>query len=225
MTYWQSNQIKDIIYELPKDDFFDLININKDVLQNALELEANLTLRSKEVFSLQELLKIINAFRKGIYDIIIGINLLREGLDIPEASSIVIFDGDKPGIFRSYEALIQIFGRVARNKNGHVIIFADQETDSMKKAIIETKRRRNIQITFNKKHNIKPKSIVKPINEEILNKFDARVIDAMFYKKAKISSKSITFLKKKMKEFADREEYEQAAYMRDLIIEIERKIK
>lgn len=172
-----------------------------------------------------ERVKIINAFRKGIYDIIIGINLLREGLDIPEASSIVIFDGDKPGIFRSYEALIQIFGRVARNKNGHVIIFADQETDSMKKAILETKRRRNIQITFNKKHNIKPKSIVKPINEEILNKFDAKIIDAMFYKKAKISSKSITFLKKKMKEFADREEYEQAAYMRDLIIEIERKIK
>lgn len=172
-----------------------------------------------------ERVKIINAFRKGIYDIIIGINLLREGLDIPEASSIVIFDGDKPGIFRSYEALIQIFGRVARNKNGHVIIFADQETVSMKKAILETKRRRNIQIAFNKKHNIKPKSIIKPINEEILNKFDAKIIDAMFYKKAKLSSKSITFLKKKMKEFADREEYEQAAYMRDLIIEIERKIK
>ena len=172
-----------------------------------------------------ERIKIINAFRKGIYDIIIGINLLREGLDIPEASSIVIFDGDKPGIFRSYEALIQIFGRVARNKNGHVIIFADQETVSMKKAILETKRRRNIQIAFNKKYNIKPKSIVKPINEEILDKFDAKIIDAMFYKKAKFSSKSITFLKKKMKEFADREEYEQAAYMRDLIIEIERKIK
>lgn len=172
-----------------------------------------------------ERVKIINAFRKGIYDIIIGINLLREGLDIPEVSSIVIFDGDKPGIFRSYEALIQIFGRVARNKNGHVIIFADQETVSMKKAILETKRRRNIQIAFNKKHNIKPKSIIKPINEEILNKFDAKIIDAMFYKKAKLSSKSITFLKKKMKEFADREEYEQAAYMRDLIIEIERKIK
>ena len=172
-----------------------------------------------------ERVKIINAFRKGIYDVIIGINLLREGLDIPEASSIVIFDGDKPGIFRSYEALIQIFGRVARNKNGHVIIFADQETISMKKAILETKRRRNIQITFNKKHNIKPKSIVKPINDEILDKFDAKIIDTMFYKKAKLSTKSITFLKKKMKEFADREEYEQAAYMRDLIIEIERKIK
>ncbi len=172
-----------------------------------------------------ERVKIINAFRKGIYDIIIGINLLREGLDIPEASSIVIFDGDKPGIFRSYEALIQIFGRVARNKNGHVIIFADQETIPMKKAILETKRRRNIQMEFNRKHNIKPKSIIKPINEEILDKFDAKVIDAMFYKKAKISLKSITFLKKKMKEFADKEQYEQAAYIRDLIVEIEQKVK
>lgn len=172
-----------------------------------------------------ERVKIINAFRKGIYDIIIGINLLREGLDIPEASSIVIFDGDKPGIFRSYEALIQIFGRVARNKNGHVIIFADYETIPMKKAILETQRRRNIQIEFNKKYNIKPQSISKPINEEILDKFDAKVIDAMFYKKAKVSSKSITFLKKKMKEFADKEQYEQAAYIRDLIIEIEQKIK
>jgi excinuclease ABC subunit B len=173
--------------------------------------------------------KVINALRKGIYDVIVGINLLREGLDVPEVSCVVIFDADKPGIFRSSDALIQMFGRTARNKNAHVLLFADSVNEALLEAINETNRRRKLQIEFNKKHHITPHSIIKPIRNDLNGSAEARVLDAIFYKKTKSSEKSasraIKILKKKMLDAAKNQEYEQAAHLRDLIIELEGKLK
>ena len=172
--------------------------------------------------------QVINALRKGTFDAIVGINLLREGLDVPEVSSVVIFDADKPGIFRSYDALIQTFGRTARNKHAHVIMFADYSSEAMLKAISETKRRRKIQETFNKKHHIVPQTIKKAIYDELDNKADAKAMEAIFYKKTKSNNKSqtraIAILKKRMQEAAKKQEYEQAAYYRDLLFELESKL-
>ncbi|MCQ2747837.1 MAG: UvrB/UvrC motif-containing protein [Mycoplasmoidaceae bacterium] len=173
--------------------------------------------------------KVINALRKGTYDVLIGINLLKEGLDVPEVSCAVIFDADKPGLFRSADALIQTFGRTARNKNAHVLLFADNVNDALLEAINETNRRRKIQLEFNKKHHIIPKTIVKPIRENLHGKSDMKTLEAIFNKNAKVSEKSgsraIKTLKKKMNEAAKSQEYELAAHYRDLIIELESKLK
>lgn len=173
--------------------------------------------------------QVINALRRGVYDVIVGINLLREGLDVPEVSSAVIFDANKPGIFRSRDALIQTFGRTARNKNAHVILFADSVNDALLEAINETNRRRKIQLEFNKKHNITPKTIVKPIRNDLHGKADAKALEAIFNKNAKVSEKSgsraIKTLKKKMQEAAKNQEYEVAAHYRDMIIDLESKLK
>ena len=173
--------------------------------------------------------KVINALRRGIYDVVVGINLLREGLDVPEVSCAVIFDADKPGIFRSRDALIQTFGRTARNKNAHVLLFADNVNDALLEAINETNRRRKIQLEFNKKHHIKPQTIIKPIREDLHGKSDAKTLEAIFNKNSKVTEKSgsraIKILKKKMEEAAKNQEYEQAAHLRDMIIDLESKIK
>ncbi len=114
-----------------------------------------------------ERIEIIRELRKGTYDVLVGINLLREGLDIPEVSLVAILDADKEGFLRSERSLIQTIGRAARNSNGHVILYADKMTDSMKKAIDETKRRRTIQEEYNEKHGITPKTIQKKIPDLI----------------------------------------------------------
>ena len=114
--------------------------------------------------------EIIRDLRKGKYDVLIGINLLREGLDIPEVSLITILDADKEGFLRSERSLIQIIGRAARNAHGQVIMYADKITDSMQKALDETARRREIQIAYNEKHGITPKTIIKPIHEVVRSK-------------------------------------------------------
>ena len=114
-----------------------------------------------------ERIEIIRELRKGTHDVLIGINLLREGLDIPEVSLVAILDADKEGFLRSERSLIQTIGRAARNSNGHVIMYANNMTDSMKKAIDETKRRRIIQQAYNEEHGITPKTIIKKIPEII----------------------------------------------------------
>jgi len=102
----------------------------------------------------------------GSFDVLVGINLLREGIDLPEVGYVAILDADKEGLLRNTRSLIQIIGRAARNIDAHVTLYADEETDSIKAAIRETNRRRKIQIEHNKTHNIKPKTIVKPIPEQ-----------------------------------------------------------
>jgi excinuclease ABC subunit B len=112
-----------------------------------------------------ERIKILTEFRKGTFDVLVGVNLLREGLDLPEVALIGILDADKAGFLRSETALIQTIGRAARNSEGKVILYADIETEAMKKALDETTRRRNIQLAHNKKHGITPKTIMKKIKD------------------------------------------------------------
>lgn len=172
--------------------------------------------------------KIVNDLRRGKYDVLVGINLLREGLDVPEVSLVAIIDADKPGFFRNEKALLQTFGRAARNANGRVILYADTITEAMKTAIDETNRRRKIQEEFNKKNHITPKTIVKPIFEDLKSKDDQKAVEAIFRARNKPNvektTKAINVLKKEMLEAAKNQEYERAAYLRDLMIDLQEQI-
>ena len=169
--------------------------------------------------------KIINDLRKGIYDVVVGINLLREGLDVPEVSLIAIFDADKPGLFRNERSLIQMIGRAARNVNGRVIMYADKITKDMNNAIKETERRRNIQLAYNKEHNITPKTIIKPIIEITTEEENTTLKKALETSKTGIKAKDklLNKLKKEMLNAAKNQEYERAASIRDIMIEIQSK--
>lgn len=173
--------------------------------------------------------KIINDLRRGKYDAIVGINLLREGLDVPEVSLVAIFDADKPGFFRNDKALLQTFGRAARNANGRVILYADTMSDAMKIAIDETNRRRKIQEKFNKDNHIVPKTIIKPIFEDLKSKEDSKAVEAVFNSRNKPNTekttKAINILKKEMLEAAKNQEYERAAYLRDLMLDLQGQLK
>ncbi len=170
-----------------------------------------------------ERMRIIREVRKGKYDCLVGINLLREGLDIPEVSLIAILDADKQGFLRSSRSLIQTIGRAARNANGHVIMYADTITDSMRYAIDETARRRSIQEAYNKEHNIVPKTIVKEIRDLISNvdeegnKKDKKNISKMSKKERELS---IERLEQEMKDAAKHLDFERAMELRDLIFEL-----
>lgn len=165
---------------------------------------------------------IIYQLRKGKYDVLIGINLLREGLDIPEASLMVILDADKEGFLRSSSSLIQVIGRVARNEHGRVIMYADNLTDSMKKAIYETNRRREIQNEYNLENGIIPRTIVKPITPPIHNSDDeiSNMIEISKHGSKKEIEAKIKELQKQMKQAANDFDFERAAELRDIIIEM-----
>lgn len=173
-------------------------------------------------------LEVIRKLRKGIYDVIVGINLLREGLDIPEVSLICILDADKEGFLRSARSLIQTVGRAARNANGKVIMYADTMTDSMKEAIDETARRRKIQEEYNKEHNIIPTTIKKEIGEvvgndklESLENINAAITLDNYQKLSKIEQKNILEkLEKQMREAAKALQFEEAMTLRDIIFEL-----
>lgn len=173
-------------------------------------------------------LEVIRKLRKGIYDVIVGINLLREGLDIPEVSLICILDADKEGFLRSARSLIQTVGRAARNANGKVIMYADTMTDSMKEAIDETARRRKIQEKYNKEHNIIPTTIKKEIGEvvgndklESLENVNAAITLDNYQKLSKIEQKNIMEkLEKQMREAAKALQFEEAMTLRDIIFEL-----
>lgn len=172
-----------------------------------------------------ERMKIIRDLRLGNFDVLVGINLLREGLDIPEVALVAILDADKEGFLRSETSLIQTMGRAARNTESRVIMYADRITDSMKSAIDETKRRREIQTEFNKDHGITPKSIVKPVFDVIeattsagdRDKVSLDNIDNM--KKGEIKE-MISRLENEMKQAARDLQFERAAELRDIILEI-----
>ena len=168
--------------------------------------------------------QIIYELRKGKYDVLVGINLLREGLDIPEVSKILILDADKEGFLRSSRSLIQIIGRAARNANGKVIMYADTITDSMRKAIDETSRRRKIQEEYNLKNGIVPKTIIKAIKEPIHVSEDVEGLDKFVSKGSKLTKKAseqlLRQLEKQMKEAARDLDFEKAAELRDTILEL-----
>lgn len=172
--------------------------------------------------------EILRKLRKGIYDVVIGINLLREGIDLPEVSLIMVLDADKESFFRSRTSLIQIVGRAARNINGRVIFYADTISKSMQETIDDNKAKRAIQIAYNKKHNIVPKNIIKDIADPIQGHDLKDSIDYVLkQRKAKNKKvlkeieKIIESLRKEMLEAAEQMDFERAATLRDLILEIE----
>ncbi len=171
-----------------------------------------------------ERMEIVRDLRLGKFDVLIGINLLREGLDIPEVSLVAILDADKEGFLRSGTSLIQTIGRAARNQNGRVVMYADEVTGSMRTAIDETNRRRKIQSAFNEKHGIIPKTIEKGIHDTIsLGKSEEEAASPLQPKKKltkKEREKTIERLKTEMRDAARRLEFERAAYLRDKIREL-----
>lgn len=170
-------------------------------------------------------MEIIRDLRIGKYDCIVGINLLREGLDLPEVSLIAILDADKEGFLRSETSLIQTIGRAARNINGRVIMYADTITKSMKKAIDETNRRRKIQDEYNKEHKIVPKSIVKGVRDIIEATIVAEENTSYEDDLTNEELEAMIFeLEKSMIKAAEELEFEKAAQIRDKMIELKKKI-
>ncbi|MGE7752361.1 excinuclease ABC subunit UvrB [Lysinibacillus fusiformis] len=174
-----------------------------------------------------ERIEIIRELRKGTYDVLIGINLLREGLDIPEVSLVAILDADKEGFLRSERSLIQTIGRAARNANGHVIMYADHVTDSMKKVLDETKRRRELQMAYNEEHGITPQTISKKIPEviratQVAEEEESYVTKATKGKKLTKAERDqlLASLEIEMKEAAKALDFERAAELRDTIFEL-----
>lgn len=168
--------------------------------------------------------EIIQDLRKGKYDVLVGINLLREGLDIPEVSLITILDADKEGFLRSKRSLVQIIGRAARNAEGKVIMYGDSITESMQYAIDETARRRSIQMAYNEAHGIVPKTIIKPIREVVHSKETKQMTAKYLKKKQKLSKKDtatlIADLEKEMRQAAADLDFERAAELRDMVFEL-----
>lgn len=168
-----------------------------------------------------ERMELIRDLRLGVYDVLVGINLLREGLDLPEVSLVAILDADKEGFLRSETSLIQTIGRAARNENGMVIMYADSETPSMHRAITETKRRRKLQQEFNEKHGITPKTVKKSIKDIIEISTESKVPTKKLTKTQKEAE--IARLTRQMKEAAKLLEFELAAELRDQIKQLEGK--
>lgn len=166
-------------------------------------------------------LDILRDLRLGKFDVLVGINLLREGLDLPEVSLVAILDADKEGFLRSERSLIQTIGRASRNNNGIVIMYADELTDSMEKAIKETNRRREIQLNYNNEHGIVPKTIIKDIRDSIKVKFDDKEEENIEVKKDETVEEAVTRLTKEMFYYAKRYEFEKAAMIRDLIKDLQ----
>ena len=181
------------------------------------ELDIKVAYLHAEVKTLQRL-KIIHDLRAGKYDVVVGINLLREGIDIPEVSLIAILDADKEGFLRSNRSLIQTIGRCARNAKGHVIMYGDKITDSMRQAMEETARRRKIQESYNKEHGITPKTIEKEIREVISN------VDEKAPSKKRMTKKEIALtiekVEQEMREAAKNLDFERAMELRDILFEM-----
>jgi excinuclease ABC subunit B len=173
-----------------------------------------------------ERMQILRDLRLGEFDVLVGINLLREGLDLPEVSLVAILDADKEGFLRAERSLIQTIGRAARNANGEVIMYADTITDSMRKAIDETERRRRIQQAFNEKHGIVPQTVRKAVRE-VIEATKVAEEKAPYGKALDVASMGkkerrnlISQLEREMKEAARNLEFERAAELRDMIIEL-----
>jgi len=218
-------QIPDLISEIKKTikrgDRVIVTTLTKRLAEDLSEYLAEKEIKTRYLHSeigTLERTEIIRELRLGKFDVIVGINLLREGLDIPEVGFIGILDADKEGFLRDARSLIQIIGRAARNVNSRVVLYADNLTNSIKKALEETNRRRTIQIEFNKKHNIIPTTIVKPIKEKIVDIKDTKHIPK------KDIPKIIIDLEIEMRKAADNLDFERAIFLRDKLNALKQKI-
>ena len=221
------NQIDNLLEEIEKNNSANertiittlTIRMAEELTNYLKSLDIKVAYLHNEVKSLERL-KIIRDLRLGKYDVLVGINLLREGLDIPEVSLIAIMDADKQGFLRSTRSLIQTIGRAARNAKGRVIMYADTISDSMNEAITETERRRTIQEEYNRVHNIIPKTIIKEIPEVVSNEIEVKPKkEKKLTKEEKLSM--IEDLTKEMKEAAGNLDFERAMQLRDIIFELE----
>lgn len=234
------NQISDVIFEIEKEAKYKrrtlvttLTKKTAEDLTNFLKEKGLLVQYLHSDIDTLERTDILDDLRKGKYDCLIGVNLLREGLDLPEVSLVAILDADKEGFLRSEVSLIQTMGRAARHVDGRVILYANTITKSIKKAISEVKRRRKLQLQYNKDHNIKPRSIVKPIREKIVEEEKQSEYNSIFQENKKIydallnveedsftpmdKKKLIIILKKEMKIAASDLNFELASKIRDKI--------
>lgn len=224
-------QIDDIIGEIRKtvgNGFRVLITtLTKKMAEDLTDYlkEVNIKVRylHSDIVTIERT-KIIKDLRLGTFDVLVGINLLREGLDIPEVALVAILDADKEGFLRSDTSLIQIIGRAARNSESKVIMYADRITDSMRRAIDETNRRRSIQVEYNEKHGITPTTIIKPIHEAIRGEEIAENKEEYVESVLDIEE-NIGMLEESMQEAAMNLQFEKAAELRDRIFELKEKLK
>ena len=230
-------QIDDLLHEIrsraEKNERVLVTTLTKRMAEDLAEYYSEVGVRCRYMHSEIETLeriKILRDLRKGEFDVLIGINLLREGLDLPEVSLVAILDADKEGFLRSAGSLIQTMGRCARNLNGRAILYADNMTDSMKKAIDETYRRRAIQRAYNEEHGITPETIVRPLDMTLVAVANADYTDLTNEAEGLPEFRSqeeldayIAKLESDMREAAKRFEFEQAAKLRDTIRELRTK--
>lgn len=194
------------------------IRMSEELTNYLKELDIKVAYLHSEIKTLERL-QIIHDLRVGKYDVVVGINLLREGIDIPEVSLIAILDADKEGFLRSTRSLIQTVGRCARNANGHVIMYGDKITDSMKETIEETARRRKIQEEYNEKHGIIPQTINKEIREVISN-VDEKAAEKPKKMTKKEFAKTVDVIEQEMREAAKALDFERAMELRDILFEM-----
>ena len=219
------NQIDDLVEEIIKHKENKervlittlTIRMAEELTQYLKSIDIKVAYLHSEIKALERL-EIIRKLRMGVYDVLVGINLLREGLDIPEVSLVAIMDADKQGFLRSDRSLIQTIGRAARNEKGQVIMYADEVSSAMRTAIKETERRRKIQEEYNEKNNIIPTTIKKEIKDVISNEIDEKETPKKMSKKEK--EEYINTIEREMKEAAKNLDFERAMQLRDILFEI-----
>ena len=223
-----TNQVDDLIEQIrertEKNERVLVTTLTKKMAEDLTSYLEGLDIKVRYMHSdikALERMEIIRDLRLGKFDVLVGINLLREGLDIPEVSLVAILDADKEGFLRSERSLIQTIGRAARNTDGKVIMYADELTPSMEKAISETNRRRKIQEAYNKEHNITPKTISKAIRETIKATYEADAPVSKDIKPGETIEEVINRLTDEMLKYAQNLEFEKAAEVRDKIKELE----
>ncbi len=228
------NQVDDLLEEIRKrverKERVLVTTLTKRMAEDLTDYYQDLNVKVRYLHSdiqTLERVEIIRDLRTGVFDVLVGINLLREGLDLPEVSLVAILDADKEGFLRSDRSLIQTIGRAARNVRGTVILYADGITDSMKRAMDETQRRRHLQAAFNKEHGITPQTVIRSLGSPLVKIYDADYVDvpmaaekAAPYGAAELP-RMIRQLKKEMKQAAEELEFEKAADLRDRIRELE----